>query len=138
MLREEFQNLPMADRDVRKFGVTIGIVLLLVSVFFLWKEKPSAIYFALAAILFTGLTWLLPGFMRPLYRGWMALAVVMGFVMTRVILTILYYGMFTPIALVMKLLGKDPLHERLDKQAETYWVKRERHAYEPQSSEKMF
>ncbi|NUO82084.1 hypothetical protein HUU05_18590 [candidate division KSB1 bacterium] len=72
------------------------------------------------------------------YRGWMALAVAMGFVMTRVILTVLFYGMFTPIALVMKLLRKDPLHERFDKQAETYWVKREPHTYEPQSSERMF
>jgi len=138
MLREEFQSIPMTDREVRKFGVTIGVVLLLVAAFLFWKNRSSALYFAIAAPAFAGLAWSLPGLMRPLYRGWMALAVAMGFVMTRVILTVLFYGMFTPIALVMKLLRKDPLHERFDKQAETYWVKREPHTYEPQSSERMF
>lgn len=128
----------MTDRDVRKFGVTIGIVLVLLAAFFFLKEKPSAIYFASAGALLAALTWLLPGLMRPLYRAWMAFAVVMGFVMTRVILTIIYYGMFTPIALIMKLLRKDLLHERIDTQAGTYWVKRERKTYEPQSSERMF
>ncbi len=138
MLREEFQSLPMADSDVRKFGVTIGIVLLLLAGFLFWKEKLSAMYFGGAGVLFAGVTWLLPGLMRPIYRGWMAFAVVMGFVMTRVILTALFFGMFTPIALVMKLLRKDPLHERFDKQADTYWLKREPKKYEPQASERMF
>ena len=138
MLLEEFKNIPSTDRDVRKFGVTFGVVLLLLAFFLLWKEKPSAIYFGMAGLLFAAVTWLLPGPMRPLYRCWMAFAVVMGFVMTRVILTALYFGMFTPIALVMKLLGKDPLHQRMDKNAASYWVKRERQTYESQSSERMF
>lgn len=138
MLREEFKSIPLTDRDVRNFGVTIGIVLVLLAAFFLWKERTSALYFASAGALFAALTWLLPGLMRPLYRAWMAFAVVMGFVMTRVILTIIYYGMFTPIALIMKLLRKDLLHERIDKRAETHWVKREPQRYTPQASERMF
>lgn len=138
MLREEFKSIPLTDRDVRKFGITIGIVLVLLAAFFFWKEKPSALYFASAGMLFAALTWLLPGLMRPLYRAWMAFAVVMGFVMTRVILTIIFYGLFSPISLVMKLLRKDPLHEHFDKRAETYWVKREPQRYTPQASERMF
>lgn len=138
MLREEFKTIPMSDRDVRKFGVTIGIVLVFLAAFFFWKGKPSAIYFASAGVLFAAATRLLPGLMRPAYRAWMAFAVIMGFVMTRVILTVLYFVMFTPIAVVMKLLRKDLLHERFDRRAETYWVKRAPQKYEPQTSERMF
>ena len=138
MLREEFKSIPSTDRDVRKFGVTLGAVLLLLAVFLWWKEKPSAIYFALVAPLFAATTWLLPRLMRPVYLGWMSFAVVMGFLMTRVILTALYFGMFTPIALALKIFGKDLLHERMDRNAPTYWIKRPREKYEPQSSERMF
>ncbi|MEK7727873.1 MAG: hypothetical protein AAB354_05625 [candidate division KSB1 bacterium] len=138
MLREEFKSIPSTDRDVRKFGLTIGVVLLLLAAFFWWKEKPSAIHFAFAAALFAATTWLWPRLMRPLYLAWMAFAVVMGFFMTRVILTVLYFGMFTPIALALKIFGKDLLQERMDKSATTYWIKRARETYEPQSSERMF
>ncbi len=138
MLREEFQNLPKTAREVRKFGLTIGVVLVLLAVFLWWKEKPSAIYFALAGVLFASATGLWPRLMRPFYLGWMAFAVVMGFIMTRVILAVLFYGMFTPMALVMKALGKDPLRERRDKTAQTYWIKRPQQAYEPRASERMF
>jgi hypothetical protein len=68
----------------------------------------------------------------------MSFAVVMGFVMTRVILTILFYGLFTPASLVSKLLGKDLLDERWDKKAETYWVKRPATPFDPRSAENMF
>jgi hypothetical protein len=138
MLREELQSIPQTDREVRKFGVTLGVVLVLLAVFLFWKEKPSANYFALAAALFAGVTWMRPRLVRPVYLAWMAFAAVMGFVMTRVILTALYFGMFTPMALLARLFGKDLLHQRIDKSAASYWIKRERRAYEPQASERMF
>ena len=138
MLREEFKSIPRTERDVRKFGLVIGAVLLLLAFFLFWKEKPSAVYVALASMLFAGATQIRPRLMRPIYLAWMSFAVVMGFLMTRVILTALYFGMFTPIALALKIFGKDPLHERMDRNAPTYWIKRTRETYEPQSSERMF
>ncbi len=52
--------------------------------------------------------------------------------------TVLYFGMFTPIALITKLLGKDLLDERWDKNATTYWVKRSQTTFDPKSAENMF
>ena len=54
----------------------------------------------------------------------MALAVVLGFFMSRLILVLLFYAIVTPIGLVMKLLGKDLLDERIDKNKTSYWLKR--------------
>jgi hypothetical protein len=68
----------------------------------------------------------------------MILAVLIGFVMNRVILGVLFFGMFTPAALLLKILQKDLLHERWDKMAESYWVKRTPAPYLPQSSERMY
>ena len=138
MLREELQHISQTARDVRKFGVTIGSVLVLLAVVLWWKEKPSASAYALAGVLFSGVTWLMPNLMRPLYRAWMTLALLMGFVMTRVLLTVLFFGLFTPIAVIARLVGKDLLQERFAPGATSYWVKRSSRAYEPQQTERMF
>ena len=75
-----------------------------------------------AALTVLGLT--TPVVLKPVYRVWMALAVVLGFVMTRVILTVVYYLVMTPIGLVMRLLGKDPLDRRPDPGAASYWIEK--------------
>lgn len=69
-----------------------------------------------------GLT--VPMLLKPVYRVWMALAVVLGFIMTRVILTIVYYLIITPIGLLMRVFGKDPMQRRLDPDAPSYWIKK--------------
>lgn len=138
MLRAELKALTGTHAELRKFGYTIGVVLVLVAVFLFWKQKPIALYFAGVGAGFITFGIILPIILKPLYYFWMALAVLMGFVMTRVILTLLYFGMFTPIAWLTKLLGKDLLDERWDKNAETYWRKRPNVPFDPKSAEHMF
>lgn len=138
MLLEEIKSIKATTKEVRKFGVTIGILLLVIAAWLFWKQRPSFPYFAYAGggLVLAGL--ILPVLLKPIYKVWMSFAVVMGFVMTRVILTVIYFGMFTPMALAAKLLGKDLLDERLDKNAGTYWVKRPTTTYDPKSAENMF
>ena len=55
---------------------------------------------------------LLPTALRPLFRVWMLLAVVMGFVMTRVLLTAVFVLVVTPLAVLRRALGHDPMRRR--------------------------
>jgi hypothetical protein len=48
-----------------------------------------------------------------------------GWVVSHVMLALIYYGVMTPIGLVMRLLGRDPLKRKLDRSADTYWEPRE-------------
>lgn len=138
MLRDEIKSIKGTQPELRKFGLTIGIFLLIIAGFLFWKQRPSFLYFAYTGGGFALLGLAVPMVLRPIYKVWMSFAVVMGFVMTRVILTILYFGMFTPIALIAKILGKDLLDERWDKKATTYWVKRPQTTFDPKSAENMF
>jgi hypothetical protein len=61
---------------------------------------------------------------RKAYRGWMALARAMGWVVSRVVVTIVFALVVTPIGLVARLLGKRLLDLRPDPSATTYWVPR--------------
>jgi hypothetical protein len=65
---------------------------------------------------------LLPSTLKPVYVGWMKFGNIMNWINTRLILGILFYGMFMPLGLVMRLLGKDPMHRKMDSGARSYRV----------------
>jgi hypothetical protein len=66
---------------------------------------------------------LLPDSLAPVYRGWMRLGHVLGWVNTRIILGVLFFAMILPVGLVMRLLGHDPLARRRNPDAASYRVR---------------
>lgn len=69
--------------------------------------------------------WLVPAFMKAVFLGMSYLAWPIGFVVSHVILAVVYYLVITPIGLVMRLVGYDPMNRRFDREATTYWVERQ-------------
>lgn len=69
-----------------------------------------------------------PGTFTWFYRGWLKLGHILGLINTRIILAIIYYGMITPIGLVLKLMGHDPLRLRSDHGLETYRIGSEKNS----------
>jgi hypothetical protein len=63
-----------------------------------------------------------PGWIRPIYVGWMILAFPIGWSVSQVMLALMFYGLFTPIGLVFRLLGRDPLHRTRRPGVESYWT----------------
>ena len=124
MLKEEFEQIKESKRDLRKFGLTVGGVLVIIAGFLFWFEKPSAIYFAIigALLILAGLIY--PSILKPLNKIWMGLAIVLGFIMSRIILTIFFYIILTPISLLAKLFRKKFMDLKYDKSAKTYWERR--------------
>jgi len=108
-------------REIRKFAIPVAVVILAIGLFALWREKA----FAWPLVGFSGFlvagAYLLPVILRPLYVPWMLLAAVMGWVMTRVLLTLTFYLMITPIGLLRRLFGKDSLNRKCPTTADSYW-----------------
>jgi hypothetical protein len=77
-----------------------------------------------AALVVPLIGWAFPKFMRLVYLGMAYLAFPIGFAVSHVILGIVYYAVLTPIGLVMRLFGYDPLKRPFDARAESYWVAR--------------
>jgi hypothetical protein len=86
------------------------------------KGNPTAAL-VLAALALTvgplGLLW--PQAVRPLFVGWMVLAFPIGWTVSQVLLALLFYGVFTPVGLVLKLAGRDSLARRYRPDKDTYW-----------------
>lgn len=84
----------------------------------LWAVGIGGVFGLLGAVAPTILT--LP------YKGWMFLGGILGWINTRIILGVLYYGLVVPMGLVMKMMGRDPMRRVLVPSAETYRVVRQR------------
>jgi hypothetical protein len=77
-----------------------------------------------AAVALPAVGWPLPAALRIVYLGMAYAAFPVGLVVSHVILAVVYYLMLTPIGLVMRLVGHDPMRRRFDPRAESYWVER--------------
>jgi hypothetical protein len=67
---------------------------------------------------------LAPRALRPLHVLLTAISLPIGLVISHVLMALLYYGLFTPMALVFRLMGRDALERRFDREAASYWKKR--------------
>jgi hypothetical protein len=123
MFKEEFKNIKQSKKDLRKFGLTVGGVLLLIAVFFFYFEKSSTIYFTIIGgfLFISGL--FIPRILKPLNKIWMGLAIILGFFMSRIIITVLFYIALTPISIIAKLVGKKFMILKFDRSINTYWEK---------------
>lgn len=125
MLIEEIKHIDSSNEAVKKTGLTVGIVLILVSLLLWYLGKTSFVYFSSIGGLFIILSFIAIPVLRPFHKLWMMLSLLMGFVMSRVILTLLFYIVLTPVGFIAKLVGKKFMPLGFDKNATTYWEKRE-------------
>jgi multisubunit Na+/H+ antiporter MnhG subunit len=124
-------------RTLRKFGMTMGAAFLVISSIFLFRQKHSGAVYSLiisCAFFITGST--LPIALKPVYIIWMRLAFILGWVNTRIILILMFYLIFTPVGLFMRLFGIDPLER--DKKGPTYWKVKEKTEFNPLNYERRF
>lgn len=138
MLKEEFKHIKESKTDLRKFGLTVGIILAGIGALLFYFEKPSAIYFTIIGGLLILLGILFPQLLKLINKVWMSLAIVLGFIMTRVILTTLFYLVITPIGLIAKIFGKKFMELKYDSSAKTYWEKRSSIQKKPIDYERQF
>lgn len=111
-------------RTLRSFGITSAVmVVVLFGVLVPWVRGhgwPSWPWILAGVLLIAGL--LAPRILSPVYRVWMKFGHFMGRVNSAIILSVVFFLIFTPVALFMRLIGRDVLHRRLDPDAESYKV----------------
>ena len=109
-------------KELRKFGLVMAGAFTLLAAYLWYRGSANAWWIASIGGSFLGLGSLVPIALAPIEFIWMKIAHVMGFVMTRVILTLVFFLAITPTGLVFRLLGKDLLQKKIDPGADTYWI----------------
>ena len=111
-------------KPIRKFGLVALVFFGCLSALGLWKEKTLPFYiFGLLSVIGFGFL-LIPNTLKPVYVGWLKAAQFIGRVFTALILSLAYYFVITPSALIKRLFGGAPLPVKPDKESSSYWVTR--------------
>ena len=100
----------------RKFGLFFTFVFLVVASYFFLRDSIliSYIFFALAAVLLL-ITFINEHALLPLNKLWMRFGQLLGIIISPMILGIIFFGIFTPYSLLMRLFGRDELQLKLGK-----------------------
>lgn len=108
----------------RVFGWVMAAVAALVAVWawrhgmrWVWWPVAIGLAFALAATL-------RPALLAPVNRLWMAFGHLLGRIVSPIIMSLIFFGVVTPIAILARWRGVDPMQRRFDPQATTYWIER--------------
>jgi len=126
-------------RAEREFGLIVGGAFTLLGGWWLYRGKLTSVAHVIVPL---GIVLVLLGLIIPrvlIYpnKAWMKLAEGMSFISTRIILAIVYFGVLTPIGLIKRAMGWDPLHRRSER-SDSYWRPYSKRQLDPRHYEKMF
>lgn len=138
-LVSEIKNIKAAVKELRRFGLVVGAVFIALGFLFLFLGRGSYIVFLVIGTLLVFFGALAPTVLFWPYRLWMGLAIVMSWIMSRLILTILFYIIIVPIGFLARAAGKDFLNLKRSKvHFYSYWHKRGGETMPPERYEKQF
>ncbi len=137
-LERFMDKINLDNKSLKKFGITMGIAFFIVTLFILIRHKHNILPASIISIIFFILALVIPDLLKPIYIFWMRLAYILAWVNTRLILSILFYIIFTPIGVGIRLFGIDLLDRKIDKNKQSYWIKKEETAFSPLGYERQF
>ncbi len=137
-ISEEIKSLEVSPKKIREFGLLVGGVFLLLGGLALWRGRPAApCFLGIGGFLFFfGVVY--PAILKPLYRAWMIFAILLGWVMSRVMLSLLFFIAITPIGLCMRLQGKDLLDQKFPDPKDSFWTLRNKDSESRDACERQY
>ena len=133
----ELNSIKSSRKDLKNFGFAIGFILLIIGAFLFVKGKDLFVYFFSIGSILLILGGIAPLILKPFYKIWMIFAVIIGWIMTRVILSVLFFSIITTIGIFTRLIGKDFLNLN-SKSNKSYWNIRNKEHELNQDYEKQF
>ncbi|HSH40331.1 MAG TPA: SxtJ family membrane protein, partial [Chthoniobacterales bacterium] len=124
-LADEYVRIDRSPRALRRFGFTIGAVAAVVAALLIRRQPSAAGALLAVAVLLSAAAYFAPARLHSVHRVWTQLSLVMGWVMTRVILTIVFFLIVTPIGLVQRAVGKRAFTVAFRTSENSYWKARQ-------------
>jgi len=122
-VKDELKSLEISKKILRKFGLLVGGIFFLLG-FWIYYSSQSfvGIIFLFIGILLFAFGLLFPNVLSSAYKVWMGLAFALGWIMSRVLLIVLFYFVLTPVGFIAKIVGKKFLDIDYTVKKESYWI----------------
>ncbi len=124
-LHEDLSRQTEEERSSeRSLGLTFAAVLALIGAVKLYRGNDWGLYWLAAALPFLACAFLWQAPLRPLNLIWHRFGLLLFHVVNPIVMAIVFYATVVPIGLLLRLVGKDPLRLKLDREAASYWLER--------------
>jgi len=120
-IKQEIRNLDRSARALRKFGFVMGGAFAVLGLLSKAGHGRSALLLFVIAAFFVVTAWLAPRLLTLFHIVWMTFAIVLGWVMTTVILTAVFFIVFVPLGVLQRLSGKGQIDLAIQKERASYW-----------------
>ncbi len=108
----------------KNFGIVFAVVFLLISLYPLVDNKDVHLWSLIISLIFFLLAYVAPKVLSVPNKLWFKLGMALGAVVAPVVMALVYFSTVVPIGLIMRLMGKDLLRQKLDKNTKSYWIER--------------
>ena len=107
----------------RSFGIVFSIVFLLIAIYPLINNEELRIWSLVIAIIFLGLGLINSKALTPLNKLWFKFGLLLGRIISPIVMGLIFFLVVTPIGLIMRIIGKDLLNLKLNKD-KSYWIEK--------------
>ena len=144
-IKADLKAIQQTSSAMRWFGLLLGsICLVIAGIMFFWgQQNPGE--FAVKPAVFAGLgsvcilmALVIPMALKPVNTVFLIVSMIVGWIMTRVVLTLLFFGLFLPIGLILRMSGKDSMCLKFDREAQSYWIPRTDETFDPVRCRRLF
>ena len=108
----------------RSFGLLFFVVFLIVSLWPLTHEGSIRIWSVILSAVFLILGLINSRLLTPLNLLWFKFGMILGAIISPIVMGIVFFLVVTPTGFILRIMGKDLLNKKYDKEKETYWIKR--------------
>ncbi len=117
-------NFAPSKQELKWFGFLLAVFFSLVGGLIFWFGGNTTLTLVFCSIgVFLGvLYYAVPPLRHPMYIGWMRLLYPVGWLISHLLIGLVFYLLFTPIGLIMRVIGHDPLQRRRGRNVQTYWI----------------
>ena len=123
-MSETTSHIAIEQSSEKSFGIVFSIVFLIVALYPLINSEGLRIWALVVSIIFFLLAFLAPKILVLPNKLWFKFGLLIGSIVAPIVMAFVYFVTVLPTGLIMRLLGKDLLKQKLDKNAKSYWVKR--------------
>ena len=117
-------NVSTEQSSEKSFGIVFSVVFLIVAFYPLINSDGPRIWALVVSVIFFLLAFLAPNILVLPNKLWFKFGLLIGSIVAPIVMAFVYFITVLPTGLIMRLLGKDILQQKLDKNTKSYWVKR--------------